>query len=86
MVNAAGAPSTKNLTAKRRSLHKITVNVLQKNWTALHEAARTTGDSQTDSVNRALAFYARAIAITDQGGAVYFREEDGAKLERVTFL
>jgi hypothetical protein len=86
MVNTQTAPKRHNLASKPRQLHKITLNFVERNWVALVEAAKSTGHSRTESINRAVALYARAIAAQEQGGGVYIREEDGAKLERVLFV
>jgi len=80
------APKRHNLTAKPRALRKVTMNFVERNWTALVEAAKSTGHSQTESLNRAAALYAKAVQAQEQGGAVYIREDADAKLERVTFL
>lgn len=39
-------------------LVKLTVNLTHKNSQAMHRASEMSGDSPTDVVNRALAFYA----------------------------
>jgi hypothetical protein len=86
MTTTQTAPKRHNLTAKSRTLRKVTLNFAERNWTALGDAAKSTGHSQTESVNRAVALYAKAIQAFEQGGAVYVREDADAKLERISFL
>ena len=49
------------------NLHKVTVNLTKKSFAALDAAAARSGDSKTDTVNRALQMYAYLEQVT--GGA-----------------
>jgi hypothetical protein len=64
-------------------LERITVNLIARASRALQKVSELTGDSKTDSINRALQVYAYLEEVTAQGGAVYVRESAGAELERL---
>ncbi|HUC22602.1 MAG TPA: hypothetical protein VMA73_07840 [Streptosporangiaceae bacterium] len=64
-------------------LERITVNLTGRASRALELATRLTGDSKTDTVNRALQVYAYMEQITADGGSVYVREGADAELERL---
>lgn len=64
-------------------LERITVNLTGRASRALELAAQLTGDSKTDTVNRALQVYAYMEQITARGGSVYVREGADAELERL---
>lgn len=55
-------------------LERITVNLTARAARALEQAAGLTGDSKTDTINRALQIYAYLEQITQDGGALYIRE------------
>ncbi|MEV4253912.1 hypothetical protein AB0J52_12185 [Spirillospora sp. NPDC049652] len=65
---------------------RVTVNLTAKGAAALTELMRLTGDTKTDVINRALGVYAYLESVTQEGGKVYVREQDGSDLERVRFL
>ncbi|WAU78381.1 hypothetical protein O1Q96_00600 (plasmid) [Streptomyces sp. Qhu-G9] len=70
--------------AKGRSggrFERVTVNLAPAASHALEHAAALTGDSKTDTINRALQIYAMLADAVDQGAAVYVRSPDG-ELER----
>ena len=50
---------------------------------ALDLATELTGDTKTDTVNRALQVYAYLEQVTARGGSVYVREAAEAELERL---
>jgi hypothetical protein len=62
-------------------LERITVNVTRRASRALELATRLTGDSKTDTINRALQVYAYVEQVTAEGGSVYVRAAVGAELE-----
>jgi hypothetical protein len=64
-------------------LERITVNLTGRASRALEQATKLTGDSKTDTVNRALQVYAYMEEITAEGGSVYVREAAGGELERL---
>jgi hypothetical protein len=64
-------------------LERITVNLTGRASRALDLATELTGDTKTDTVNRALQIYAFMEQITANGGSVYVKEAAGAELERL---
>jgi hypothetical protein len=64
-------------------LERITVNLIARASRALQAVAELTGDSKTDSINRAIQIYAYFEEIASRGGTVYVRESAGAELERL---
>lgn len=68
------------------SHERLTVNLTEKTSTALAAAVAATGDSKTDSINKALPMYALLQTVQAAGGAIYLRERDGAELERLRVL
>lgn len=63
---------------------RITVNVIGRAVRALDLAAELTGDTKTDTVNRALQIYAYLAQLTARGGSVYVRGTAESRLERLT--
>jgi hypothetical protein len=49
----------------------------------LEIATELTGESKTDTINRALQIYAFLEQLAEHGGAVYARETADAELERL---
>lgn len=69
-----------------QALERVTANLTSRSSRALNLATDLTGDSKTDTVNRALQVYAYLMQITSQGGAIYVREESDGKLERLAIF
>ncbi len=65
---------------------RVTVNLTAKAAAALKEMAEASGDTKTDTINRALLIYAYIEKIIRDGGGVYVQEEGSAELKRVMFL
>jgi hypothetical protein len=67
------------------SLTKITVNLVPRTAVALDSACATTGDSKTDTINRAVQLYQLMTELMADGWAVYLEKEtDGLRMrERV---
>lgn len=63
---------------------KVTVNVTSRASRALDLAAELTGDTKTDTLNRALQVYAYLEQLTARGGSVYVQEAAEAELELLT--
>lgn len=55
-------------------LERVTVNLTARASRALEQAAQITGDTKTDTINRALQVYAYLEQVTQDGGAIYVRE------------
>jgi hypothetical protein len=66
-----------------RPLERITVNLTGPASRALEIATQLTGDSKTDTINRALQIYAYMEQITARGGSIYVREVADSELERL---
>ena len=60
---------------------RVTVNVTGRAFRALVLAADLTGDTRTDTLNRALQVYAYLGQVTSRGGFVYVREAADSELE-----
>ncbi|MCW2913795.1 MAG: hypothetical protein JWN52_1863 [Actinomycetia bacterium] len=70
----------------RPHMERVTVNLTARASDALRESVELTGDTKTDTINRALLIYAFLQSVMQGGGAVYTRGSDTAELERVRFL
>lgn len=67
-------------------LVRITVNLTPRSNQALERASRATGDSKTDTINRALQVYALIQELVERGGgSLQVVHEDG-KSERIYLL
>ena len=62
-------------------LQRITVNLTPRSAAALELASQLTGDTKTDTVNRAIQIYAYLEQIISQGGAVHVQETADADLQ-----
>lgn len=78
-----GIPPPESGRGRGRPLEKVTVNLTQRSSRALTETAQRTGDSKTDTINRALQLYALFDEVLANGGAVYLRTAPDAELERL---
>jgi hypothetical protein len=67
-------------------LRRITVNLTPRAWDDLDKAVKLTGDSKTDTINRAVHVYAYIVNITQNGGDVYVRDAGHDELERLHFV
>jgi hypothetical protein len=67
-------------------LERVTVNLTARASTALELVTKLTGDSKTDTINRALQVYALIEQVTAKGGSIYIREAGDSELERVLML
>jgi hypothetical protein len=66
-----------------RPLERITVNLTGRASRALELATELTGDTKTDTINRALQIYAYMEQVTARGGSIYVREAADSELERL---
>jgi hypothetical protein len=62
-------------------LERLTVNLTARASRALQEVTELTGDSKTDSINRALQVYAYLEKVSANGGAIYVRESKDSELQ-----
>jgi hypothetical protein len=68
------------------ALTRVTVNLTQRSSAALDLLTGLTGDSKTDTVNRALQIYAYLEHVVHGGGSIHVRKADGSELEQVKIL
>ncbi len=72
---------------KQAKLERITVNLTPRAFQALLKAVKLTGNSKTDTVNRAVQLYSYLEEITQRGGALYVRRSaDQDELEQLRFF
>jgi hypothetical protein len=62
-------------------LERVTVNLVARASRALQLASDLTGDTKTDSINRAIQVYAYLEEISSRGGDVYVRESKDSELQ-----
>jgi hypothetical protein len=82
-VDAGSEPSH---SSRRPGGERVTVNLTEKAAQAMADIVELTADNKTDSINRALVIYAEIVRVTNGGGSLYWREKEGADLERLRFL
>jgi uncharacterized protein (DUF1778 family) len=68
------------------SLERVTVNLTVRSASAMRQAADLTGDTKTDTINRALQVYAYWEKVIADGGAWYVRETEDAELMQLKSL
>jgi hypothetical protein len=64
-------------------LERVTVNLTARSSRALEVATELTGDTKTDTINRALQIYAFLQQASANSGSIYVRESQDAELERL---
>ena len=69
-----------------RGLERITVNLTPRSSSALQLAVELSGDTKTDTINRAIQIYAYLEKVLQDGGSIYVREQDGAEPERLRIV
>lgn len=62
-------------------LERVTVNLTGRAADALDQAAKLTGNTKTDTINRALQVYAYLEQVTNDGGTIYVRESPDGELQ-----
>jgi len=67
-------------------LEQLTVNITRRSSFALNLISKLTGDTRTDTVNRALQVYAYLGQVTAHGGSVYVRPTAGTRIGRLEVL
>jgi hypothetical protein len=67
-------------------LRRITVNLTPRACTALEQAVKLTGDSKTDTLNRAIQVYSYIMNVTQNGGDLYVRDKGHDELERLLLV
>ncbi len=69
-----------------RGLERITVNLTPRSSSALELAVELSGDTKTDTINRAIQIYAYLEKVIRDGGSVHVSEQEGAALERLKIV
>jgi hypothetical protein len=65
------------------TLERVTVNLTPRAAKALDQAVKSTGDTKTDTINRALQVYAYLEETLQAGGSIYLRPDPDGELERL---
>jgi hypothetical protein len=65
------------------ALERVTVNLTMRSVAAMDKLVDLTGDTKTETINKALQFYAHIQEFLDSGGALYMRDPDSDELERI---
>lgn len=65
------------------SLERVTVNLNRRASDALEQLDRLTGESKTDSINKALQLFAYLQQVQSDNGAIYVREAGSKEPERL---
>lgn len=68
------------------SSERITVSLAARTLAALEALVAATDDNKTDSINKAICFYADVRRLTEAGGALYLKEPGSDEAERVRFF
>jgi len=63
-----------------RGIERVTVNLTPRSVAALNLAASLTGDTRTDTINRALQVHAYLEQLVERGGSVHVRYSEDAEL------
>jgi hypothetical protein len=64
-------------------LERVTVNLAPRTSEALEQLVQATGESKTDTINKALQVFSYLQRLQRDGGAVYVREPVGKEVERL---
>lgn len=62
---------------------RVTVNLSPRASEALEQLSRMTGESKTDSINKALQLFAYVQQVQSDNGAIYVREPGSKEPERL---
>ncbi|MFI9561630.1 hypothetical protein [Nonomuraea endophytica] len=81
-----GTAAEKDDTATPTKLERVTVNLTPRSSLALEEAVAITGDSKTDTINRALQVYSYLERIIRDGGKVLVQDAGHDEVERLKFF
>ena len=67
-------------------LERVTVNLIPRSSRALQSAHETTGDTKTDTINRALQVYAYLVYLETSGGEIFVQEPGAETRARLKIL
>jgi hypothetical protein len=62
-------------------LERVTVNLTARTASALDATSGMTGDTKTDTINRALQVYAFLEHVAARGGTIFIGDKAGTELE-----
>jgi len=79
------ANDTEPVPARTTAFEQVTVKLTARSAQALTDASALTGDSRTDTINRALQLYAFFEKIVSEGGGIYVRASGTNELESLRF-
>ncbi|WP_328842867.1 hypothetical protein [Streptomyces sp. NBC_00258] len=79
-----GRPATSGRGAS--PLERVTVNLTARASRALETTVGLTGDSKTDSINRALTVYAYIEQVLQQGGSIAVQETPDASPQKLVIF
>jgi hypothetical protein len=65
------------------SLQRVTVNLTMRSVAAMDKLTDLTGDTKTETLNKALQFYAQIQEFLHFGGALYMRDPGSDEVERI---
>lgn len=82
----SGGPANPGGRRGGSSLERVTVNLAPRASDALEQLSRITGESKTDSINKALQLFAYLQQVQSEHGAIYVREPGSKELERLRIL
>ena len=68
------------------SASRVTVNLTERSTKALQDAVSSSGDTQTDVINRALQVYAYLESVMAAGSRLYVENADRQERERLRFF
>lgn len=66
---------------ERQPLERVTVNLVPRSSKALQLAVDITGDTKTDTINRAIQMYAFLEETVRQGGSILVRDAPGGDVQ-----
>lgn len=73
-------------TRKTQQLVRVAANLTPRAVQALEQAIETTGDTQTDTINRAIQVYAYLEETLKNGGEIYTRNPGSQELVNLRFI
>jgi len=68
------------------SLERITVNLTPRSVAAMDQVVDLTGDTKTDTINKALQLYGYIQEFLSSGGTLYMRDPGSSELDRIKLL
>ena len=83
VTKRSGDPASSGGRRGGSSLERVTVNLSQRTSEALEQLARMTGESKTDTINKALQVFAYLQQLQRDDGAIYVREPGSKETERL---